>query len=446
MRVACLYFSSSSNGAETNLTRVAEMCLRFSPQICLGRSAVFIEIGKCEKLYSEDNFILRLQVVLKRLGQQASIAIGNDISEALVMAKYRVPSIDHLPLRALVDFTDPFEKDLVIQKNIQKMTESFANLGIKSIGQFKQIPTSELVSRFGSIGMLCMQRLRGEFHIAWPFWKPEEIISEKNDFPYFEFYGELEPILFKTKEQLDKIFQRLWARNLRAQRLQVRVFCEVNSQNPNPYRHFEFDFISPQSSTKGALNIIKERLMRDFEKNPVKTPIEALETKVLATVPGTIGQKNLLHNKEEEMEQMNALLGQLIEVHGNDNVFQAQLVEDRRPEKSWQKIDSYAQVDQAEQDRIAARVPRRPTHLVRPEKIKVTAGFVHIRSKKFRISKISDFFERISGGWVENPISTPETQKKSYERNYYEIDLIDAPTISVFESDEHEFYLHGYFG
>ncbi len=444
-RVACLYFKE-----EIQLTKVAELCLRLSPQICIGKSAIFIEIGKCYHLYTEDGFLLRVQVILRKLKYTAQIAVGDDIATALVRAKYQTQQTDQLPLQTLIDFADPFGKDLAVQKNIQKMIKSFSGLGIKTIGAFKVIPLAELVSRFGPISVLCMQRLRQEIQIPWPYWQPEEVVFEKNDFPYFEFYGELEPILFKLKEQLDRIFQRLWARNLRVQKMQVRVFCETNSVSPEPFRHFEFDFITPQSATKGTLNIIKERLSKDFEKKPITTPIEALETKVLTTVPGTSGQKNLLNNHEEQLEQFHALLGQLGEAHGKENIFHAELTEDRRPEKSWKKIENQLLITPPQSMRagleqkakLINRIPLRPTYLLHPEKIQITAGYVHIRKKRFKILSRSEFVERISGGWVENS----DTEKKYYERNYYQFELQDAPMISVFETQDKNYYLHGYYG
>ncbi|MBC7740904.1 MAG: hypothetical protein H7061_01825 [Bdellovibrionaceae bacterium] len=434
----------------TPLLQVAELCLRFSPQICLGKSAVFIEIGKCHRLYSEEGFILRVRVTLRRLGFEAQIAVGSDITDAFVRAKYATDDTDQLPLVALVDWADPFEKEVVLQKNVHKMIEAFSRLGVKNLKQFKSIPLAELVSRFGSISILCMQRLRGEVAMPWPYWKPEEIIIERSEFPYFEFYGELEPLLFKLKEQFDRIFQRVWARNLRVQKMQVRIFCETNSQSPSPFRHFEFDFLTPQSTTKATLNIVKERLARDFEKTPVITPIEALETKVLTTTPGSIGQKNLLHNHEEQLEQFHALMGQLAEVHGRENIFHAALTEDRRPERSWKKIENTLALDEKKLAlKInltpidpATKVPLRPTHLVRPEKIEITLGFVLIRQKKFKILMRSEFVERITGGWSEGI----EAQSRSFERNYYQYELEGAPTISVFETPDKKFYLHGYYG
>lgn len=432
MKVACLYFKS-----QIPLSSVAEVFLKLSPQISLGHSALFIEIGKCHRLYSEQGFQARCQAILKRLNLFAQIAIATDVSEAFVKAKYQCNDINQLPLMSLSDFADPFEKDEKLRKNVFAMVAAFQHLGVVSIGQFKKIPLSELISRFGAVSILCVQRLRKEVEIPWPFWKPVEIVVEKNDFPYFEFYGELEPVLFKLKEQLDRIFHRLWGRDLCIQKLQVRIFFESNSLHPAKFRHFEFDFISPQSQTKSALNIIKERLAKDFDTNPVQTPIEGLETQVLITCPASSKQKNLLHNHEEQMEQLNAILAQLTEAHGSNHIFFAELTEDRRPEKSWKKN---MQADQSKKNssvNILEKIPLRPTQLLRtPLKVQLIDGYIYIQRKKFKIKHWPQFSERISGSWFS----------EFYDREYFHIELEEAPDISVFRDKDQFFYLHGYFG
>lgn len=437
MKVVCLWFPRP-----VAMIKLAENCLRLSPQICFSKEqALFIEYGKCHRLYSDEGFRARLQVILRRLQLSPQIAFGRDIPDTLVMAKYRASSLGQLPLEALLDFVDPFQVDLVARKYTEKMISAFEDLGIQNLEQFRKIPSSELVPRFGPISILCQQRIKGESTVPWPIWRPEEVISERAQFPYFEFYGELEPILFELKKQLDQIFQRLWSRALKAQVLQVRIFCETNSINPEPFRNFKFDFLFPQGNTKGALNVIKERLAKEFEKRPIVTPIEGLETTVLQSVPGTWGQKNFMHNREEIAEQLHSLLSQLGETHGQENIFHAEITEDRRPEKSWKRT-TVKSPESLVYPKLEGRIPLRPTHLMRPEKVEVTAGFLHIRKKPYRIIHWAETVERISGGWLE----TGSSATPSYDRNYYQAELETGTVVTLFQTPDQNFYLQGYFG
>lgn len=435
MTVACLWFPK-----DAPVQAIAESALEFSPQIALRRKeAVFIEIGKALKLYSEEDFLAKATKLLVEFGEVGRVRLAKNAPQAIALAKYNAAEGDLLPLDALKELCDPFDRDRLVQPAIEKIIEAFRDLGVRNLGAFRRLPVSSLITRFGPLGRLCWQRANGEDSFAWPRWAPAEVITEKSEFPYFEFYGELDPILFELKKQLDRIFARLWGRELRASKMRVVIYCEVTSRNGNGQRPFNFEFLFPQSATKGALAIIKERLMREFERRPVSAPIEALETTVLGTVPGRLGQKSLLERKEEIVEEQNALLGQLSEAHGTDRIFHAQLTEDRRPERSWKKTAAPPKT----QPTIAGRLPKRPTYLIQPERLLLTAGHLKIRDKRYRILHWSPHRERIAGGWIED-INTG--LENSYMRDYSLVQIEDGRTLAIFETDDGEFFLHGYFG
>ena len=438
MKVACIWFED-----EAPTERLADLFLRFSPQICLRKKrAIFVEIGKCEKLYSEQSFIMRSQVLLKK--QKARIVVGHDITDSLALAKFNQTKIEGLPLEALLEFADPFERDEVLRKGVSNLIQSFHDLGVKNLGQFKKIPIAELISRYGIVARHCHNRVHMRDLISWPRWTPEEIIYEIKEFPYFEFYGELDPILFELKSQLDHIFSRLFARRKRLTQLQVQIRCEKLSVNPNFLRSFKFSFYTPQNQTKITLRIIKERLAKDFEKNPVFSPIEAIETRVLKSVSFLGVQKNILSDDEEKFEQIYSIHEQLVEILGKENVFEAELSEDPRPEKSWKK--KFGQLHESAENEIdlSEIIPERATYLCQtPVKIEVTAGYVHIRKRKYKILHWDNEVEKISGGWFEKPVAEI---KDSFDRNYYHVEIEGQQRITIFETPSREFFLHGYYG
>ncbi len=440
MKVACIWFAE-----EAPTEKLADLFLRFSPQICLRKKrAIFIEIGKCERLYSEANFIARAHVLLKRHLQAAHISVASDITDSLALAKFGVTELKDLPLEALLDFADPFDRDEVLRKSVHSLICSFRDLGIKNIGQFKKLPASDLISRYGVVGRHCHSRIHLNDMISWPKWMPEEAIVEAKEFPYFEFYGELDPILFELKAQLDRTFSRLFSRRKRLTKLQVQIRCEKLSVNPNFLRNFEFNFYTPQNQTKITLRIIKERLAKDFEKNPFLSPIEAIQTQVLKSVSFSGIQKNILNNDEEKFEQIYSVHEQLVEILGKENVFEAELTEDPRPERSWKKKFGLPHEPNENEINLNGIIPERATYLCQsPIKIEVTAGYVHIRKRKYKILHWSNEVEKISGGWFEKPV--PEI-KNTFDRNYYHVEIEGPQRISVFETPSREFFLHGYYG
>lgn len=445
MRIACLWFDKP-----VLTSKYAELFLRFSPQICIrGERGIFVEIGKCKSLYSEPSFLARSRSLLRRNGLTARICIGNEVTDSLTLAMSGASKIEDLPLSYLIEFADPFDRDPFLRKEVLKLIASFQDLGIKSLGEFKNLPASALISRFGIVGRHCYNRVHFTDLVGWPSWRPEEILIERKDFPYFEYYGQLEPLLFELKTQLDRIFLRLFARQRRATKLQVQIKCEKVSTHPEYLRTLDFTFFTPQSSTKGTLRIFKERLTREFERNPIRSPIEGIQTKVLTTVLSSHGQKNIFNNDEEKQEMIHSVHNQLIEILGKENVYEAVLTQDRRPERSWKKKHDRPHEPESDLVDISEVIPDRPTYLCKkPVKIEITAGFVYINKRRYRILHWDNQVEKIAGGWFENAAQeiSEEGIKNTYNRNYYRVEIEGHQQITVFETVNREYFLHGYFG
>lgn len=441
MRVACIWFEQPVATA-----KIAEIFLRLSPQICVrGERAIFVEIGKCSRLYSESSFLARAHALLRRNGCVAKIRIAEEVTAALALAMYPlVPRIEELPLASLLEFADPFERDFVLRTEVSKIVSAFQDLGVRNLGQFQRLPVAELISRFGIIGRHCHNRVHFKDLVGWPKWKPEEVLVEKTDFPYFEFYGELEPILFALKSQLDRLFLRLFARGRRATKLQLQIRCEKVSTHPEFLRTLDFPFFTPQSAVKGTLRIFQERLAREFERRPILSPIESIQTQVLNAVEFRGGQKNIFNSDEEKQELIHSVHNQLIELLGPENVYEAVLTQDRRPERSWKKKQDSPHEFVPQSFAISELIPERPTYLCRrPVKVEITAGFIFINKNRYRILHWDNQVEKISGGWYEKPVA--EIQD-SFDRNYYRLQIEENREIVVFETPQREYFLHGYFG
>lgn len=440
MKVACIWFDQP---APTKI--LAELFLRLSPQIAVIEDrAIFVEIGKCQNLYSESSFLARAHILLRRANYTARITLGSDVTDALVFAKYKTTNFDQLPLLALVDLVDPFSRDIFLKKSVLKLIDTFQDLGVKDLGAFKKIPVGDLIARFGVVGRFVHQRVCMTDFISWPLWQPIEVIQEHKEFAYFEFYGELDPILFELKSQLDRIFARLFSRKKRLMKLQVQIICEKISVHPDYIRKLDFDFFAPQSSVKGTLRILRERLSREFEKNPIRSPIEGLKTTVLKAVDFEGGQKNIFNDDEEKSEQLSSIHNQLVEMLGKENVYQAELIQDRRPERSWRKKFAEPHVKSAAAEDFIQHLPDRLTYICRyPIKVEITAGFIHIQKKRYKILNWDNEIERIVGGWYEKPSAE---MKDTFDRIYSLVEIEKHQKLSVFQTPQRDFYIHSYSG
>lgn len=431
MKVACIWFPDPRD-----VTAFAEDCLRFTPQICLRENqAVFLEIGKCYRLYSEEAFLARAARLLERLQIHARLGVAGSIEWALVAAKYGTILPELLPLDSLYDIADPLGRDEKCLPFVKKLVHALPELGVRDLHGFQRIPRGELASRFGPVGLLCRQRLDGELVFPWKAWLPPEVVEESITYMYAECPGAQEPLLFEAKKLLDRLFVRLRSRGLKAAALEIEVRCEKVSINPERERNWRLDFLLPQGETKGALGILREFFGKEFERKPLLSNVEKFLIRVAQTVPFDTAQKNLYHGREERLEALGNLLSQLSQAHGKGSVFQALTVEERLPEYSWEKV---ARLDGPGAN-LRGRVPLRPTNLVKPQRIEVTEHHVYIKKKPFRLKSWSEAAERISTRWLDGVV----------DRTYFQVEVEDGPLLWIFsEGDEHgdHYYLHGFYG
>lgn len=435
MKVACILLFEQI--PPSSLFELSESCLRFSPQIAVREpNVVLIEIGKCSSLYSEKSFIARVQVLLRRFGFNGKVAISMDIPSSLAMARYSVSSVDQLPVEALDDFGDPFGTDPVGRKSILKMIESLKRLGIQTVFQFKVIPSSSIPSRFGGMGLYCRQRLEDASRIPWPYWKPPEVFTERMELLSSEYCSDIEPLLFKSKEMLDRLFSRLRGRVLRAERICFSIELEKYSTVQKPIREWKFEFITPQGSTSGFLPILRERLNWDLGQIPIESYVTAMSCHILSTTLGQSAQRNLFHSRSEEAreEAIGSFYGQLEEYLGKNHVFWAKTTEERFPEKSWLRTN---QKDCPQVD-LKDRYPCRPTRVFKsPVPVSVIQDRIVFKGKVFKLIKWSRV-ERLSLDWLDDVPA----------RNYYRVDLQGGRALWVFsESSQvgHHYFVHGYF-
>ena len=444
MRVACLYFSKPSS--KSSLSQLAEACLRFSPQITMRESnAILIEIGKCQSLYSEKSFTLRAQSLARRFGWDAQVAISNDVPSSLALARYASTSsselLRSLPVDALLDFADPFRLDPAGRASVRGMIESLQRLGVETLGEFKKIPISNLPSRFGSLSLLCRQRMEDASNLPWPTWKPPEHFEEKLELLSSDYCYEIEPVIFQAKAMLDRLFGRLRGRSLRAERISFVIELEKYSTVQDPVREWLFELITPQGSTQGFLPILRERLNWDLSRVPISSLVHTLKCSVLSTTPGRSSQRDLFSTQDEntsgtrsdleQQEALGSLFGELEELLGKNHVFWARTTEERFPEKSWVRT---SQKERTPVD-LGNRYPKRPTRIFRaPVPIYFIQDRILFKGRKFKAIRWSQV-ERLSLDWIND----------TEARNYFQVELEEGKTLWIFSDPENRYFVHGYF-
>ncbi len=431
-RFACLAFPDGSSPAA--IRALAEACYRFSPQIGLIEShAIWIEIGRSRKLFSEEAFRKRALALAGRFGLQPRLKIRSHALMAWALARSGAETEEALPMEILLLFADPLGRDPRAAKSVQKLIHSLDTVGIRSLSEFLALPANQLSSRFGAIALLARHRLTGELDLAWPHWQPDPEVREKRILQYEEQTSHLESLLYLLRPALDRMFSRLWARGRRLSQIEIQLKLETRLAQGRETRSILIELLLPQSTSRGFLPILDEKLRRQFERRPLSGDVIEIDLRVTGHVPGYEAQRNFLSDSEEKNEAWSTVLSQIAEAIGNrGKVFRAHLKAERLPEKSWDR--GTLENQPAPTFDLQRILPPRPARMLRrPERVELTAQQVHIRKKSHRIRS-----------WSRPEILT-EWRGASVQRKYYRIDIEDAPPLWVFADERDDFYLHGYF-
>ncbi len=292
MRVVCLLFSKPSP-----ISEIAEACYRWTPQVALrSEEAIFLEIEKCHRLYSEHALTLRLQALLKRFNAKARITIADDVFMSLAQARYPRSEKELLPLEALCDVASPFKRDQDIEKKVLTMIEELRRLGLKTLGEFIKLSPKELSSRFHYQSLELHRRLyNGSFDESlslWPRFIPPERICESVSLEYAEKCQSLEPLLFVIKKIVNRAMARLTARGERLSKASLHFELEKLSTVKCTRRSWVFDLPLSQGAVTGLLPLIRERLSFELERESLMSSVERLQFDVLETVPGQYFQRH----------------------------------------------------------------------------------------------------------------------------------------------------------
>lgn len=446
-RIACIRLTQALGNQPAAAVNIAEACTRFSPQVALrvqeGGGAIFIEVGRSYRLFSEHGFRLRAHALLKRFGWKGEITLASFPGEAWVANQYPVYArnrkLDCLPLSALRDFSFPFNEDIESARQIRLMTERLQTLGFKTVADFMALPSPSLSSRFGKVALETHFKVLGEWEPAWPGFHPQKTIAEEE---WIDPTSSLEALSFPLKRLLDQAMARLRAKALRASVIEIEMEIEKWSMQSETSRSWRVSFPVPQGSTSGALPILRERLSFDLNQKPLCGPVECIRVKILETASGRSAQRNFFQSQEKEFDEKDALLGRLSYELGEKQVFHALPIERYLPEKGWVRIS-------ANQARRIPAAPRfiltRPSRLLKNPTplffLKEETGDWLIDFQNSRRWKIlaAKGPERLSGEWWN-----PQTK---FLRDYFRVETESGEILWIFRqrSPDPAFYLHGFF-
>ena len=460
MRVACLFFTKPES--IESLRFIGEACLRFTPQVAVTHEAVFLDISRSKRLYSEESLRLRLKRICEKFKMTSEIRFADDAPTALALARYNKSIKAELPLESLSDFISPFVRD----DSIEKVIFTLLNLGVKTIGGFLHLPSHAWASRFGALGIHLEKRVRDASDLPWPHFAVTEKIIERLDFDQSELSGNLETLLFFLKSIIDRTMTRLRGKGEIPSIVKLKLVQEKFRHVKTPVLVYPFSFPMPQSSVLNMVTIFRERLSREFARQPLQSEVISIELEVLESVPKIQAQTNFFNKHEEKSEEWQGLIARLTEKLGSQSVFKADLQERYLPEKSWKKefkpqftkhinpggdyvrsstnppmcIPSIVPWDMVAvvpfEVALCLHYPVRPLRLLpSPKKLDFYQGVFASGKESWRLQNF-DGPERLSGDWWNDMFS----------REYYRVATDTGEQLWVYKDlPTHQYYLHGYF-
>jgi hypothetical protein len=421
MRVACLLFHQ-----QQDLRNIAEIFYRASPQIMRrGNEALFIEISRSLKLYSEITFLRRTQATLKRIAVSAKVAIADDIPTALSFAYFNKQKKEELPLEALLFYFDPLNENKD-QQAIHKMIKVLHQLGFKNLADLKRLSIKEISSRFGNIGLSAFLRVGGEMPIPWRQFTPQEIVFETFEFDLESPVENLEPVYFRLNPLLERIVLRLKGKGRRIRQYEVCLKQEHDSHS-----QYKIPLVLQLShiNNKVLFQITKEAIDRAVQLRPLKSRITAVAITVTEEAPYSENQKDIFNpQKEEKEESFFHFLSRVSTKLGENSVFFARLNESFLPEKNWFRSNKelpFSSIDS---------LPERPLRIFSPP-YQVQLSKTTIRIDNY-VDEIVEFTDReiVFSDWWSAPL----------ERVYFRILTQSGRQFWIYRNKEGDF-LHGEF-
>lgn len=418
----CIALRDHRFHAPSEVSALAEACLRFTPDITLRkdtRPAIFLEASRCRALYSPESLEARLRVLLRDFGlrpEDYRIARAGTLPKAWLCANQGVAesAFTQLPITTIEDLIDPLARQPEEKRRIGAMIEILFALGVRSIGALRKLPPDSAVSRFGTLYETLLGALRETVatEFTWERFRPTERFIERIDLLPDDSIWDLEPTLFQAKSLIDRVLKRAFGRGKAIVAIEFRLECERRRNALEVALRVPIRFTFPQTSASIILRTLREKLSFEFGRRELEAPIMAYELEVTELSPRTGIQDSFMDEGEsavttEAFRELVSELGTKLSLGGE--VYQAELAAVWRPERSWRKTvkDATTLVE------LRMPIPERPlTMLTPPEPLRRLGRYFFWNDERYRIREFAQI-ERLSGEWWEDD--------GGFTRTYYRV-------------------------
>jgi hypothetical protein len=415
----CVDLGQGQGVPEESFLRLCEAFLRFTPDLVPGRNRIFLEMSRTKKLFNLNSISARARVLGERLGFNTSVwrfGIGKTIPSAWVQTRWRTVQPSQLPLDSYYDFIDPI-RGFELSRSMRERITVFRALGMKSLASLFEIPKEAWLVRFGEETDLFYENHESGEMFPWRPFSPSLALSEETRWNAEESVIDSESLVFRLKPLLDRLTGRMHALHLSIRKIEVRLSLD----RAVPDRLFTLSFSFPQTSRVLLLKLLREKISREMEREPLSDPVVSAGLRVVETVRREIvSERFSFSEKDEALErdrerwvELLAYLG--LKLDRKDSVFQVETTGHLLPEKSFKKVLLQDPAEMIERGRIAALFPKRPVR-----------WFPEPR----RVSRMGPYLRRDGDLWRIHGFSEPERlagydwdvdDGGGFDRTYYRV-------------------------
>ncbi len=400
-----------------------ESLFRFTPDLVQGRNRVFLEMSRTRNLFNLHTLASRIGVLAGRYGFDSSVirfGVGKTIPAAWVQTRWRNRELSVLPMDAYFDFIDPlnfFEPDRAKRERLSV----FRTLGMKTIQSLFDVPKEAWLVRFGEEFDSFLEHLEHGEKICWNRFVSKTPLVEKTRWNAEEYVIDAEGLIFRIKPLLDRLCERLYSLHVSIRKIELTLKLD----RPVPDRKITLGFTFPQTSRVLLLKLLREKLSREMERNPLSDPVVEVEMAVLETGKREATSTRFSFSEKDEQAELEeerwleliSFLG--LKLKNREDVFQAETTEHLLPEKSWKRVLLSTPDPALRLDRVSGLFPKRPVRLLSEAKtLRRMGGYLKLEEGLFKICAISEP-EHLSG--YEWDVDAGG----AFDRTYYRVKVED---------------------
>jgi hypothetical protein len=333
-----------------------------------------------------------------------------------VQTRWRTVCSGSLPLEAYFDFIDPLNA-FELNRPMRERITVFRALGMNTLESLFQVPKEAWLVRFGEEMDLFFEHFESGDRFPWRPHVPNLALEETTRWNADEVVMGAENLIFGLKPLVDRLCSRLYSLHLAIRKLELNIRLDRAA----PDRTISLSFSFPQTSRVLLLKLLREKISREIEREPLTDPVIGAVVRVVETTKREAGGGRFAFSEKDEsrelaQERWLELVAYLsLKLEPKEKIFQVDATEHFLPEKSWKKVLTFNSAEWIMCDRIAALFPKRPLRLL-PEHRRISRMGPYLRHEGdlWRIQEISEP-ERLSGyDWdVED--------SGGFDRTYYRV-------------------------